>query len=67
MVAWFGIRGIGSVYYLTYAISHGLPRPLAEQIAAITFAAITVSIVLHGISVQPIIRLYRDRKTPQDS
>ncbi len=67
MIAWFGIRGIGSVYYLMYAISHGLSRPLAEQIAAITLAAITVSIVLHGISVQPIMRLYRNRKTQQES
>lgn len=28
--AWFGIRGIGPVYYLMYAVHHGLPRPLAE-------------------------------------
>ena len=67
MIAWFGIRGIGSVYYLMYAISHGLSRPLAEQIAAITLAAITVSIVLHGISVRPIMRLYRNRKNQQES
>lgn len=51
MIAWFGIRGIGSVYYLMYAISHGLAKPLAEQIIAITLAAITVSIVLHGTSI----------------
>jgi NhaP-type Na+/H+ or K+/H+ antiporter len=67
MVAWFGIRGIGSVYYLMYAIGHGLPRPLAEQIAAITLAAVTASIVLHGISVRPIMRLYRKRKFTQES
>jgi len=67
MIAWFGIRGIGSVYYLMYAIGHGLSRPLAEQVATITLTAITVSIVLHGISAQPIMRLYRHRKTPRDS
>jgi len=31
------------------------PGPLAEQIMAVTLAAVTVSIVLHGISVRPII------------
>ena len=67
MIAWFGIRGIGSVYYLMYAINHGLTRPLAEQITAITLAAITASIVLHGISVRPIMRLYWKRKTKQGS
>jgi len=61
MIAWFGIRGIGSIYYLMYAIEHGLPRPLAERIVAITLAAVTVSIVLHGISVRPIMHFYRTR------
>ncbi|MGF1614980.1 MAG: cation:proton antiporter [Gammaproteobacteria bacterium] len=58
MIAWFGIRGIGSIYYLMYAIHHGLPHPIAEQIIAITLAAVTASIVLHGISVRPLMHLY---------
>ena len=66
MIAWFGIRGIGSVYYLMYAIHHGLPRPLADQIMAITLAAVTVSIVLHGVSVRPMMHLYWRRKLRQD-
>jgi NhaP-type Na+/H+ or K+/H+ antiporter len=65
MIAWFGIRGIGSIYYLMYAIEHGLPRPLAEQIVAITLAAVTVSILLHGISVRPIMHFYRKRNLRQ--
>ncbi len=66
MIAWFGIRGIGSVYYLMYAIHHGLPHPLTEQITNITLAAVTVSIVLHGISVRPMMHLYWRRKARQD-
>ena len=62
MIAWFGIRGIGSIYYLMYAIEHGLPRPLAEQLVAITLAVVTLSILLHGISVRPIMHLYWRRK-----
>ena len=57
-VAWFGIRGIGSVYYLMYAIHHGLPAAMADQIMGITLAAVATSIVLHGISVRPMMNLY---------
>jgi sodium/hydrogen antiporter len=66
VMAWFGMRGIGSIYYLMYAIDRGLPGALAERFVAITLAAVTVSIVLHGISVRPIMRLYRRRKVEQD-
>ena len=65
MIAWFGIRGIGSIYYLMYAIQHGLPAPLAERIVAITLAVVTLSILLHGISVQPMMNLYWRRKARQ--
>ncbi len=67
MIAWFGIRGIGSIYYLLYAIHHGLPRTLAEQMVSIAFAAVTISIVLHGISVQPVMYFYRKRKFSRNS
>jgi NhaP-type Na+/H+ or K+/H+ antiporter len=66
MIAWFGIRGVGSIYYLMYAIHQGLPRPLAEQLIAITLAAVTLSFVLHGISVRPAMHLYWKRKVRQD-
>jgi len=66
MIAWFGIRGIGSIYYLMYAIHHGLPRPLTGQIMAITLAAVTLSVVLHGVSVRPAMRLYSRRKARQN-
>ena len=62
LIAWFGIRGIGSVYYLMFAISHGLPSPLAEQFIAITLTVVTASVVLHGISVTPLMALYSRRK-----
>jgi len=63
LISWFGIRGIGSIYYLMYAINHGLPRALAEQIIALTLSVVAISIVLHGISVTPLMSLYARRKT----
>lgn len=62
LMSWFGIRGIGSIYYLMYAINHGLPFALAEPIVAVTLATVTVSIVLHGISVTPLMVIYARRK-----
>jgi len=62
MVAWFGIRGIGSVYYLTYAIDRGLPPAVVETLVSVTLAAVTASVVLHGISVRPMMYLYRKRE-----
>ena len=62
LISWFGIRGIGSIYYLMYAINHGLPSSLAEVIIAITLTTVTASIVLHGISVTPLMSLYARRK-----
>ncbi|HEV2122260.1 MAG TPA: sodium:proton antiporter, partial [Chloroflexota bacterium] len=58
LMSWFGIRGVGSVYYLTFAIVHGLPVELAERLTAITLTTVAVSIVVHGISVTPLMDLY---------
>jgi len=63
LISWFGIRGIGSIYYLTYAINHGLPTPLAAEITALTLTVVAVSIVLHGMSVTPLMSLYARRST----
>jgi NhaP-type Na+/H+ or K+/H+ antiporter len=62
LISWFGIRGIGSIYYLMYAINHGLPRPMADEIIALTLSVVAVSIVLHGISVTPLMNLCGRRK-----
>lgn len=63
MVAWFGVRGIGSLYYLMYAIEHGLPGDLALELVHLTLVVVTLSIVLHGTSVKPLMsRLPRWRR-----
>jgi NhaP-type Na+/H+ or K+/H+ antiporter len=62
MISWFGIRGIGSIYYLMYAINRGLPHSLAEHIIALTLIMVAASIVVHGISVTPLMDRYARRK-----
>ncbi len=62
LMGWFGIRGIGSLYYLLYAISHGIKPALAQQLLSITLAVVVASVVAHGISVTPLMRRYEARK-----
>jgi NhaP-type Na+/H+ or K+/H+ antiporter len=58
LFGWFGIRGVGSLYYLTYAFGKGLKGETAEQIAWITYSTIIISVVAHGISATPLMNWY---------
>lgn len=62
MTGWFGVRGIGSLYYLMYAMQHGLPEPMALQFIQLTLVTIAMSIVVHGISVKPLMNIFWRRK-----
>lgn len=62
LIAWFGIRGIGSLYYLLYAISHHIKPPLAERLLSLTLAVVVASVIAHGISVTPLMKRYEARK-----
>jgi sodium/hydrogen antiporter len=64
LMAWFGIRGIGSIYYVMYAMTHGLDALYVQPLLGLTLAAVIVSIVLHGISVTPLMRRYQQRSDP---
>jgi NhaP-type Na+/H+ or K+/H+ antiporter len=64
-VAWFGIRGIGSLYYLMYAIDQGFGGETAARLVALTLAVMALSIVVHGISVTPLF-LLRTRRAAAD-
>jgi sodium/hydrogen antiporter len=58
LIGWFGIRGVGSLYYLMYAVNHGLEAGLAQRLTALTVAVVVVSIVVHGVSVTPLMAAY---------
>ncbi|MCG6542803.1 cation:proton antiporter [Pseudomonas sp. KSR10] len=62
-VGWFGIRGIGSLYYLSYAVTHGLLPDEADQVIRLVIPVVALSILIHGLSTQPLLRRYeRNRK-----
>jgi NhaP-type Na+/H+ or K+/H+ antiporter len=58
MVGWFGVRGIGSLYYLMYAIQHGIAEGLALELIQFTLVAVSLSILVHGTSVKPMMGIF---------
>ena len=62
LMGWFGIRGLGSIYYLTYALGKGVKGDPAEQIFWITFTVVVISIIIHGISAFPLMNWYEKKK-----
>lgn len=58
LIGWFGIRGVGSLYYLMYAINHGVPASLVDPLITLTLSVVVTSIVVHGISVTPMMAAY---------
>ena len=62
LMSWFGIRGVGSLYYLTFAIASGLAMPLVQRLLPLVLTVVAVSIVVHGISATPLMDLYGRRR-----
>jgi sodium/hydrogen antiporter len=62
LVAWFGVRGIGSLFYLAFALAHGVGAALAGTLVSATLWTIALSIVVHGISATPLMAWHRARR-----
>ena len=52
-ISFFGIRGIGSLYYLAFAVDRA-EFEQADQLWSITIFTILVSVVIHGATATPI-------------
>lgn len=58
LISWFGIRGVGSFYYLLYALEHA-PRDIATPLVPLVIATIAASVVVHGITATPLMNRYQ--------
>jgi NhaP-type Na+/H+ or K+/H+ antiporter len=58
LMGWFGIRGIGSLYYLSYVLTHGLSGARAADLAGLTISVVALSIFVHGMSARPLLARY---------
>tara|TARA_R110000868_G_scaffold100109_2_gene275283 strand:+ start:158 stop:1393 length:1236 start_codon:yes stop_codon:yes gene_type:complete len=54
-LAFFGIRGVGSIYYLAYGLNH-VDVAGADRLWGLVGLVITLSILLHGLTVTPVMR-----------
>jgi NhaP-type Na+/H+ or K+/H+ antiporter len=64
LMSWFGIRGIGSFYYLAYALEQG-PGAAILPLVPLALAVVTASVVVHGISATPLMNWYHRGRHPQ--
>ncbi len=55
VLAFFGVRGIGSIYYLSYALSKGEFMTDEATLWRIGALVVVMSIVVHGITAGPVI------------
>ncbi len=58
-IAFFGIRGIGSLYYLAYGITHA-EFEHEETMLGIVVAVVLGSVVVHGLTARPVIERASD-------
>lgn len=62
LIAWFGVRGVGTLFYGAFALGHGLPPAVAHALVSATLVTVAASVVLHGVSATPLMRAYRGRR-----
>jgi NhaP-type Na+/H+ or K+/H+ antiporter len=56
VIAFFGIRGVGSLFYIAYGLQSGA-FPGGERLWAIVGVVILGSIVIHGVAATPVMAL----------
>jgi len=62
LMAWFGIRGIGSLYYLMFVLQYPLDPIMMQRIVPLVLTVLAVSIMAHGISATPLMEKYHRRR-----
>ena len=60
MIGWFGIRGIGSIFYMLLALRHGVDPATAATLVSLTLWTVATSIIVHGITVVPLMKRYME-------
>jgi NhaP-type Na+/H+ or K+/H+ antiporter len=58
LMGWFGIRGVGSLYYVAYALAHAPEIARGRELADLVVSVVALSILLHGLTTQPLLARY---------
>ncbi|ACM57533.1 cation:proton antiporter [Halorubrum lacusprofundi] len=72
VIGFFGIRGIGSFYYLSHALAESSFQEIelliaAEQLWAFVGFVVLMSIILHGMSANPVMNALNRRQQRQEN
>jgi NhaP-type Na+/H+ or K+/H+ antiporter len=62
LISWFGIRGIGTIYYVTFVIVGGLSPEYGGRLRVLAYGAVVASLFIHGISGFPAMSFYQARR-----
>jgi NhaP-type Na+/H+ or K+/H+ antiporter len=62
VISFFGVRGVGSLFYIAFALQEG-EFPGGERLWALTSLVVIGSIVLHGATATPIMAMLDRRRT----
>lgn len=66
LMGWLGLRGIGTLYYLAYALNHD-PTGQVPAVVGITLSLVAISVVVHGMSATPLLSYYeRSLQAPEE-
>jgi NhaP-type Na+/H+ or K+/H+ antiporter len=68
VVAWFGVRGVGTIYYAATVVGAGVLSGGEEKLVVWTaIACVIVSIVVHGVTGGPALKLlFRNLRDEED-
>ncbi|MGW5738389.1 MULTISPECIES: cation:proton antiporter [Streptomyces] len=56
VTSFFGIRGIGSVFYLAYALGEGDLQAYGDELWALVTFVVLLSVMVHGAAASPVLR-----------
>lgn len=65
VISFFGIRGLGTIYYMAYGMHHAAFEQ-AELLWSVAGLTILISILLHGVTVTPTLR-FIDHRSGRDT
>jgi NhaP-type Na+/H+ or K+/H+ antiporter len=65
LISWFAIRGIGSFYYLAYALEYGAAADVTPLVP-LALAVVGASVVTHGFSATPLMNWYRRLRSSEN-
>lgn len=61
VIAFFGVRGVGSLFYVAYALQEG-NFPAGARIWALVALVVAGSIVIHGVAATPVMSFLDERR-----